>query len=119
MTEETKSILLNKDIIAINQDPACRQAYIIEGDNWWAGRVYMMAKRLNDGDIAIGVFNLGDNDEWPNFQLDSIGLGYATGKKLVWRELWTGETGESVDVMRFHGMAPHSCRVYRGKIVDA
>lgn len=118
MTDETKTILLNKDVIAINQDPACRQAYVIESDNWWAGRVYMIAKRLDDGDLAIGVFNMGDNLEGPNFQLDSIGLGYATGKKLVWRELWTGETGECVDVMRFHNLQPHACRLFRCKIVD-
>lgn len=119
MTDETKSILLNKDIIAINQDPACRQPYIVEPETWWTNRVHIMAKPLDNGDIAIGVFNVSDDAHGPNFQLDSIGLGYATGKKLVWKELWTGETGECVDVMRFHGLQPHSCRVFRCKVVDA
>lgn len=119
MTEETKTILLNKEVIAINQDPACRQPYVAEGDNWWSGRVYMIAKHLDNGDIAIGAFNLGDNAEWPSFQLDSIGLGYCTNKKLVWKELWTGETGECVDVMRFPNLPPHGCRLFRCKIVDA
>ncbi len=119
MSDETKSILTNRDIIAINQDPAARQPYVIEPDAWNADTVLVLAKPLEGGDMAIGFFNLSDNDSGPWFALDSIGLGSATGKALEATELWTGEKVIKKDVFHIPRMAPHTCLVYRAKTIDA
>lgn len=57
MTPETKKILTNKELIAINQDPAYRQPYRLNGI-WQNDNMLTYAKNLANGDIAIGLFNL-------------------------------------------------------------
>ena len=59
MSEETKQILMNREIIAINQDPEGRQPYIVGGVHTMFGiNAYCWVKLLNNGDFAIGMFNL-------------------------------------------------------------
>ena len=55
MTPETKSILLNKDVIAIDQDPVGKQATRLSTK----GDVETWTRPLADGSIAVGVFNKG------------------------------------------------------------
>jgi alpha-galactosidase len=53
MTPETKSILLNKEVIAINQDPLARA-----GDRaYQTGPLEVSTKPLAGGDVAVGLFN--------------------------------------------------------------
>ncbi len=119
MDEATKSILLNKEIIAINQDGAYRQPFAC-GNHWWNNEVKVWAKFLEGGDIAIGVFNLCDDCVDPFISLDTLGINRSSGKALEIRDLWKGETlGVFKDVFRCDYMQPHDCRMYRCRIVDA
>jgi len=53
MSDETKSILLNKEVIAIDQDSLGKQ-----GDRVWAkGALEVWAKPLSNGKVAVGLFN--------------------------------------------------------------
>jgi len=54
MTETTKSILLNKEVIAIDQDPLGKQASPVKN-----GTLETWVKPLADGGLAVGVVNLG------------------------------------------------------------
>ncbi|MGB8258957.1 MAG: glycoside hydrolase family 27 protein [Terracidiphilus sp.] len=54
MTAETKSILLNKEVIAIDQDPAGKQASPAK-----KGDLETWIKPLADGSVAVGVVNHG------------------------------------------------------------
>jgi alpha-galactosidase len=54
MTDETKSILLNKEVIAIDQDPLGKQASPAKD-----GNLETWIKPLADGGVAVGVVNLG------------------------------------------------------------
>jgi alpha-galactosidase len=54
MTDETKSILLNKEVIAVDQDPLGRQASPAT-----SGDLETWVKPLADGSVAVGVVNLG------------------------------------------------------------
>ncbi|PKM62606.1 MAG: alpha-galactosidase [Firmicutes bacterium HGW-Firmicutes-21] len=106
----------NKDIIAINQDPAGRQPYLTDKNpnnmSW--------AKPLDGGDIALGFFNLTDSNQCPFIPFDNIGLNRSTGKALHLTNLWTGEDlGVHKDIYRAPVIAPHGCMVLRGKLVDA
>jgi alpha-galactosidase len=77
----TLSLLTNDEVLAVNQDAAGKQATVIskQGDNG------VMAKTMEDGSIAAGLFNLGDNGKqqvtlsWADLKL--------TGKYIV-RDLW-------------------------------
>ncbi len=121
MSQEIKEILTNKEILAINQDPAYRQPFqvstffdetLISWNAW--------IKYLEGGDLAIGFFNLSDNDVNPCLALTDIGLGSVSGKALHLRNLWTGEDlGVHKDHFEVKTIAPHNCLMLRGSIVDA
>lgn len=53
MTPETRSILLNKEVIAVDQDPLGK-----EGDRAYeAGPLQVWTRPLSGGDLAVGLFN--------------------------------------------------------------
>jgi alpha-galactosidase len=80
MTPETLSILTNKDVIAIDQDPLGKQ-----GDRVTAtGPFEVWAKPLHDGSQAVGLFNRGEDDE--TMELPFAALAIARGDKV--REVW-------------------------------
>ena len=53
MSDETKSILLNKEVIAVDQDPMGVQGTLVGK----AGEVEYFARPLNNGDSAMVVVN--------------------------------------------------------------
>jgi alpha-galactosidase len=55
MSNETREILLNKEVIAIDQDPLGKQATRVSKD----GDLEVWARPLADGSEAIGLFNRG------------------------------------------------------------
>lgn len=124
MNDETKKILMNKEVIAINQDKDCNAPFTIKsmdtGDS--ANPDYeVIAKLLSNGDIAIGVFNFSDQKPtaWDlHFTLDSLGLPESTGKTLLMKELWTGEETKVENGFFSHDIEPHGCLLYRAKVVD-
>jgi hypothetical protein len=76
----TINLLTNDEVIAINQDPLGKQAIpVIKRDN-----IQVWVKDLEDGNKAIGVFNLGDNTEKFTMDLKSIGIE----KNIMLRDLW-------------------------------
>ncbi|WP_235011771.1 glycoside hydrolase family 27 protein [Bryocella elongata] len=53
MTEETKAMLTNRDVIAVDQDPGGRQGDRIDAE----GPIEVWARPLEGGAVAIGIFN--------------------------------------------------------------
>jgi alpha-galactosidase len=53
MSDTTKSILLNKEVIAVDQDPLGKQASPVKN-----GNLETWVKPLKDGSVAVGVVNL-------------------------------------------------------------
>jgi alpha-galactosidase len=76
MTPETRSILLNLDVIAVNQDPLGKQATRMFKD----GDAEVWVKPLADGSEAIGLFNRGS-------EFREIGTLVPTPARI--RDLWT------------------------------
>ncbi len=115
MSEETKKILTNERLIALNQDPAYRQPFRVD---FWIHPIWV--RFLANGDIAIAFFNLGDGPAYVDLALADIGLAGRSGKALETMDLLTGETvGTFKDHLPFGAVQPHMCRVFRGKVVDA
>ncbi len=88
MTEETKSILMNREVIAIDQDPAGKPVKRIAQD----GTKEVLARPLHDGSMAVGLFNRGDQPTEISVKWETLGLG---GKKLRVRDLWKHEDVEA------------------------
>ena len=117
MNKETKDILCNEEIIRINQDSACRQPMKLVGT--WSGEdILLYAKQLDNGDVAIGMFNLSEEKAYARFNLDEIGLPFSTGKTLELTELWSNEVSKVKNAAIIRELAPYDCAVFRGKLVD-
>lgn len=136
MSDAAKAILTNKEVIAINQDPLCAQPFYINNTKWEINterkpedpfyknlpdEVLLMAKYLDGGDIALGIFNFSDGkaSRWHQAVLpDLLGLPAISGKVLEATELWSGETIRSrCGVLDIPDTEPHDCKLYRVKVV--
>ena len=80
MTKETKEILTNKEVIAVDQDKLGMQGYrIVDEQNF---EVYM--KPLSDGDTAICLFNRGEETKNVNINWSE----YKISGNFKIRDLW-------------------------------
>ena len=117
MNKETLDILSNKELIKINQDADCRQVFklsLFEGSN-----IKAYARTLENGDIAVGFFNLTDEKVTVKFLLDELGLPESTGKTLEMHEVWSGETVTVKNGTLIKCLEAFDSLVYRCKVVDA
>ncbi|MGN0611783.1 MAG: alpha-galactosidase, partial [Ruminiclostridium sp.] len=116
MTEATKTILTNRDVIAINQDIECRGPYRI---SQWNNpeNVFSLVKPLSNGDYAIGMFNFSDVPSEMSLQLWDIGLSTAAGRGLEMYDCWAHEDAGRCSERFVTTIQPHDCAVYRAKVV--
>jgi alpha-galactosidase len=80
MSDDTKEILLNKELIAIDQDKLGRQGTRVTKD----GRTETWMKPLSNGDLAVAMFNRDDRDQLMIVKWSDLGI---TGKHEV-RDVW-------------------------------
>ncbi|TPE44111.1 glycoside hydrolase family 27 protein [Pontibacter mangrovi] len=84
MNEATKRILLNKEVIAVNQDPLGKQAERKVHDGTWD----VLVKPLQNGDVAVAILNRGDAAKNYSINWPKLGL---SGRYEV-RDLWEHKT---------------------------
>ena len=116
MSDETRRILMNDEMIRINQDPLCRQPYKVK-NHAWNDNVLIYVKALANGDLAIGMFNLSDEKSRAAMNLDEIGLPFSTGRTLELTEVWTGENLCANNASLVTELEPFASKVYRAKVV--
>jgi alpha-galactosidase len=81
MTAETVSLLTNRDVIAVDQDPAGMQ-----GDRMNAeGPVEVWTRSLTGGAKAVGIFNRDERPMTAKVDLRSLGLGMKVRAKDLWK----------------------------------
>jgi alpha-galactosidase len=81
MNDETKEILMNKDVIAIDQDKAGHQGHRASQ----SGDTETWVKELADGGLAVALFNKGDSEASMKAVWNDFGIKKA--KKV--RDLWS------------------------------
>jgi alpha-galactosidase len=82
MTPETRDILTNKEVIAIDQDPLGAQGRKIRDE----GDLEVWAKRLSGGAQAVILFNRGREEQAIAVSWQEIGLPYDAEPTV--RDLW-------------------------------
>jgi alpha-galactosidase len=102
MPPAIKAILTNKEVIAIDQDPAGIQGHrVLKGDGW-----EIWSKTLADGGQAILLLNRGDKSRNVAAKWSELGL-YSSPKSV--RDLWKGKdlpAGEEVSAtLESHAVA--------------
>jgi alpha-galactosidase len=83
MTPETKEILTNRDVIAIDQDPLGQQGRRLRKD----GDVEVWAKKLSGKDYAVALLNRGTAPATVAVSWQEIGLPYDAAPLV--RDVWT------------------------------
>jgi len=92
MTKETISILTNKEVIALNQDPLVYQArrLIDHGDlEVWAKPLISTMS----GKVAVALLNRSDKTATISFDLNTVGINVSKG--YSYRDLWAKRDFES------------------------
>ncbi|KAF1007270.1 MAG: Alpha-galactosidase A [Luteibacter sp.] len=103
---EALQILLNKDVIAIDQDPLGVQGKQVRD----AGGIHVIVKPLKDGGHAVAVFNEGNAAKDVTVTPKEIGL--KTGGSYTLRDLWT-HTDTKGDGSIKTKLEPHATVMYR------
>jgi len=117
MTAETRSILLNKEVIELDQDTLGKQCFCFR-DN---GDYEIWIKKLANDEKAVCLLN--KSDENKNVQVDLALLlnakddywtsdGLKLGNYKI-RDLWEHKDLELKETSVFINMIPHSVKVYR------
>ena len=105
MSDETRKILTNKEIIAIDQDKLGRQGYRIAKE----GSAETWIKPLENGDMALAFFNRGDRIATVQAYSEILGL---KGKHKV-RDLWAQADVGSFRDYYSRDVAPHGVVMLR------
>jgi alpha-galactosidase len=116
---ESKAILFNKDLIAINQDPECGAPYR-ERQSRYATIIkdkFTLAKQLSNNKIAFGFFNFADKEVTQTSYMPDFGLPSNATKKFRFRNIRTGETFTVKDAHSVV-LAPHTCAIYIAEFID-
>ncbi len=113
LNDTSKALLLNRDLLAIDQDPEARPPYRLweEKDG---RRSYF--KHLADGSYVLAYCNPSDSDAQVNANFADAGLPFAAGYALELTDVFTGETCRHTEY--YNPVVPaHDCLVYRVKLV--
>ncbi|MEP6627641.1 MAG: glycoside hydrolase family 27 protein, partial [Ginsengibacter sp.] len=83
MTEPTRDILTNKEVIAVSQDPGGKQGYKV-ADN---GDQEVWVKPMSDGSFAVLLLNRGQDRAFMTATVEEVGLSKSASFKVV--NLWS------------------------------
>ena len=113
MSDATKTILTNREMIALNQDPEGRQPWFAVNEN-----DHLVAVRpLAGGEYAIGFFNMSDDSARIYLSFWDIGLPTSSGYSLRLRDLWQHEDVGTFKEGYGVKLEKHACAVYTAKPV--
>ena len=99
-------ILLNKEVIAIDQDPLGVQGKQVRD----AGGIHVIVKPLKDGAVAVAVFN--ETDKAKDVSVPAREIGLKVGGSYTLRDLWA-HTDAKGDGSIKATLAPHATVMYR------
>jgi alpha-galactosidase len=98
MTPQTRDILANRDVIAIDQDPLLARARAI-GDG------SVLVKPLSDGSAAVALYNAADSPAVLHASTAVLGLPSAVVVRNLWSHTTTTTTGAISADVPAHGVA--------------
>lgn len=114
--DTTLNILKNKEVIAINQDAGCRQ--VMELHPLWAPQIKAYARYLENGDIAVGFFNLSEKEQLLRYEFEELGVQESTGKTLMLHDVWNGEEFRLENCSVWRNMKPYETLLFRCRVID-
>lgn len=131
LDETSLRLLTNPDLIRIDQDSAYRQPFFLApleknmerttDQHYYKdypGHAPLLARILDDGSVAIGLFNLSEQTVTDVADAGTIGVAPDCPKTLVAQDVFSGEQLPFVDGKLSITCAPHTCRVFIARLCD-
>ena len=110
ITKERLDILLNRELIAVNQDSLGDQGKVVATQFKGIDSVEVISKKMKDGSRAVMLFNRNGSTKDITFKISDIGL---TGKVYT-RDLWTHTNlPEAMDSITIPNIPKHGCAMLR------
>src|SRR5207248_2415308 len=107
MTPESRAILTNKDLIAIDQDPLGIQGRRVKKD----GDLEVWSKELSDGTRAVALLNRSEGEK--EISVAWTEIGYPELLKASVHDLWSGKTAENIQGKYSASVPSHGAVVIR------
>jgi len=106
------SLVTNRAVLAVDQDPMASTLSLVSQD----GGRYVVSRQLADGDVVVGVFNLGDTaatiGTTVSAAADAAGTTLAKRAAYTVTDLWSHETTQTTG--RLSAAVPaHGSALYR------
>jgi alpha-galactosidase len=95
MTSETISILTNKEVIALDQDPLGKQADRVSA----VGPFEIWAKQLSNGSKAVALFNRGEAPYPMTLSLKQVGISHPVKGRDLWQHKDLGNINDNFTVV--------------------
>lgn len=98
----TLNVLCNAEVIDVNQDPLGKQARIARQ----SATELLLCKPLEDGALAVGLFNLAEQPAHLSTSLPELGLSGTRRVRDLWRQKELAATSDRLSVdLPAHGVA--------------
>jgi alpha-galactosidase len=102
LDEFTLNVLCNAEVIGVDQDALGKQARVVRRTE----DEFVLAKPMADGSMAVGLFNLGDNQREVGVSWQDLGIEGRRRPRDVWRQKDAGAVvGEYQALVAPHGVA--------------
>ncbi len=110
MSPTNLSILTNREVIAVDQDPLMAKVRQVSGD----GRVW--AKPLVDSSVAVALFN--SSSAPADVATTAAAVGLPPGSCYTLRDLWAGHNANTTGDIIAKSVAPQSVELLRVREAD-
>lgn len=133
MNEYCEKLLLNKDLIAINQDEECRPPYVVnkptvfnlvenpaEGEHPFQNipdRALVLLKQLSGGEFALALINMHEKEIPMEVIFADAGVPYGAGFDIEMKDVFTGENLGAQRDYYHTNVDAHDMKLYRCKLV--
>ena len=91
----TRSLMSNYEVIDINQDRLCKPAERFELDD--TGKLLLYKKTLNNGQYAVGLFNVSDEKQDISFTMEQLNFDGKWKFRDVWRQKDIGTISDTFE----------------------
>ncbi|MEX1827242.1 glycoside hydrolase family 27 protein [Luteibacter sp. CQ10] len=110
MDAATRDILLNRELIAVDQDPAGRPAKRLRQE----GSIDILVRDMGDGSMVVGLFNRGEASAAAHLAWNELGSRFSAPTKVrdLWRHADVDPGKPLAPVIPRHGVAVF--RIYPG-----
>jgi len=105
MSAQTRDLLTNRDVIAVDQDPASAQGGFLPADD------RVMTKRLADGSVAVALVNRGAAPA--DIATTATAAGLPGASCYTVRDLWSHTSATSTGEVTGHAVAAHGVAMFR------